>query len=72
VITCGGFGLVGMPENIIRAIKHHGQKKLTWISDDANNNEEGCGELLDNNQLDKFIGSFIGPCKKMLKAHAEG
>lgn len=72
VITCGGFGLCGIPENIFSAIRHHGQKKLTWISDDANNNDEGIGTLIEGDQIDKYIGSYIGPCTKMLKKHGEG
>lgn len=59
-IMAGGFGLCGIPENLILATKLHGPKDLTIISNECGVSDFGLGILLKTKQIHKFIGSFIG------------
>lgn len=62
-IMVGGFGLCGIPENLIRATHRKGTKNLTIISNNAGVNEFGLGILLQNGQIKKLIGSYVGENK---------
>jgi 3-oxoacid CoA-transferase subunit A len=62
-IMVGGFGLCGIPENLIRAIHRKGTKKLTVISNNAGVNEFGLGILLHTHQIKKLIGTYVGENK---------
>ncbi|MGH9358741.1 MAG: CoA transferase subunit A [Terriglobia bacterium] len=59
-IMCGGFGLCGIPENLIDAVRRRGVKNLTIISNNAGVNEFGLGFLLQAGQVKKVIGSYVG------------
>ena len=63
VIMVGGFGLCGIPENLIRALVRKGVKNLTTISNNAGVDGQGIGLLLAAGQLKKHIGTYIGENK---------
>lgn len=56
----GGFGLCGIPENSITALRRHGVKNLTCISNNAGVDGFGLGILLENGQIKKMISSYVG------------
>jgi 3-oxoacid CoA-transferase subunit A len=62
-IMVGGFGLCGMPENLIRALAHRGIKNLTTISNNAGVDGYGMGLLLANGQIRRHIGTYVGENK---------
>jgi len=59
-IALGGFGLCGIPENLIFAIREHGAKDLTMISNNAGVDNFGIGILLQTRQVKKMISSYVG------------
>jgi 3-oxoacid CoA-transferase subunit A len=59
----GGFGLCGMPENLIRALAKKGVKNLTTISNNAGVDGFGMGLLLANGQIRRHIGTYVGENK---------
>src|SRR5499425_1313628 len=63
VIMVGGFGLCGMPENLIRALARKGTKNLTTISNNAGVDGFGMGLLLANGQIRRHIGTYVGENK---------
>ncbi|WP_079529452.1 CoA transferase subunit A [Halobacillus hunanensis] len=63
-ILVGGFGLVGIPENLILALKDSGVKDLTIISNNCGVDDWGLGLLLKNKQIKKMIGSYVGENKE--------
>jgi 3-oxoacid CoA-transferase subunit A len=62
-IMVGGFGLCGMPENLIRALVRKGVKNLTTISNNAGVDGAGVGQLLANGQIRRHIGTYVGENK---------
>ena len=60
----GGFGLVGIPEQLILALVEKGVKDLTVISNNCGVDEWGLGLLLKNKQIKKMIGSYVGENKE--------
>ena len=62
-IMVGGFGLCGMPENLIRALARQGVKNLTTISNNVGIDGVGMGLLLANGQIRRHIGSYVGENK---------
>jgi 3-oxoacid CoA-transferase subunit A len=62
-IMVGGFGLCGMPENLIRALAHKGVKNLTTISNNVGVDGLGMGLLLANGQIKRHIGTYVGENK---------
>lgn len=62
-IMVGGFGLCGMPENLIRALAKKGTKNLTTISNNAGVDGFGMGLLLANSQIRRHIGTYVGENK---------
>lgn len=62
-IMVGGFGLCGIPENLIRALARKGVKNLTVISNNAGVDDFGLGVLLQNRQVKKVIGTYVGENK---------
>jgi len=56
----GGFGLCGIPENAIRALRASGVKNLTCVSNNAGVDGFGLGLLLENRQVRKMISSYVG------------
>jgi 3-oxoacid CoA-transferase subunit A len=63
VIMIGGFGLCGIPENLIRALVRKGSKNLTTISNNAGVDGLGVGLLLSAGQLRRHIGTYVGENK---------
>ena len=63
VIMVGGFGLCGIPEELIEALARKGVKNLTTISNNAGVDEYGLGKLLGAGQIRKHIGSYVGENK---------
>lgn len=63
-IMVGGFGLVGIPENLIKALSETGVKDLTVISNNCGVDDWGLGLLLQNKQIKKMISSYVGENKE--------
>src|SRR3984885_9426673 len=59
-IMLGGFGLCGIPENLIDALKRKGVKNLTCISNNAGVDDFGLGLLLQTRQIKKMMSSYVG------------
>ncbi|HSE49839.1 MAG TPA: CoA transferase subunit A [Terriglobales bacterium] len=62
-IMVGGFGLCGIPENLIAALVRKGVRNLTTISNNAGVDEFGLGKLLQSGQIKKHIGTYVGENK---------
>jgi len=62
-IMVGGFGLCGIPENLIEAMQRKGTRDLTVISNNAGVNHFGLGRLLETRQIRKVIGTYVGENK---------
>ena len=62
-ILMGGFGLCGIPENLIAALRRKGSKDLTVVSNNAGIDDFGIGILLGNKQIRKMIASYVGENK---------
>ncbi|MCM3359305.1 MULTISPECIES: CoA transferase subunit A [unclassified Psychrobacillus] len=63
-LMVGGFGLVGIPEQLILALVEKGVKDLTVISNNCGVDDWGLGLLLKNKQIKKMIGSYVGENKE--------
>ncbi len=63
LIMAGGFGLCGIPETLILAIRDSGVKNLTIVSNNAGTDGVGLGLLLDTRQVKKMISSYVGENK---------
>jgi 3-oxoacid CoA-transferase subunit A len=62
-IMVGGFGLCGIPEELIEALVRKGVKNLITVSNNAGVDTFGLGKLLQNGQIKKHIGSYVGENK---------
>jgi 3-oxoacid CoA-transferase A subunit len=62
-ILLGGFGLCGIPENLIAALRRKGTKNLTLASNNAGVDGFGIGQLLETHQVRKMIASYVGENK---------
>ncbi len=62
-ILLGGFGLCGIPENLIAALQRKGSKELTLVSNNAGVDNFGIGLLLQTKQVKKMIASYVGENK---------
>jgi 3-oxoacid CoA-transferase subunit A len=62
-ILMGGFGLCGIPENLIAALRLKGTKNLTIVSNNAGIDDFGIGLLLQNRQVKKMISTYVGENK---------
>ncbi|MGD8325595.1 MAG: CoA transferase subunit A [Sphingomonadales bacterium] len=71
-IMAGGFGLCGIPENLITAIEKSGVKDLTVISNNAGVDDFGLGFLLQTRQIKKMISSYVGENKTFEKQYLSG
>src|SRR5215212_7261999 len=72
VIMAGGFGLCGIPETLIEAIRDSGVKGLTVISNNAGVDGAGLGLLLDGRQVKKMISSYVGENKLFAQQYLAG
>lgn len=71
-IMVGGFGLCGMPENLIRALAKKGTKNLTTISNNVGVDGLGMGLLLANGQIRRHIGTYVGENKLLEQMVLQG
>jgi 3-oxoacid CoA-transferase subunit A len=62
-ILMGGFGLCGIPENLIDAVRRKGTKDLTIVSNNAGTDDFGIGLLLQTRQVKKMISTYVGENK---------
>ncbi|HEX4041949.1 MAG TPA: CoA transferase subunit A [Xanthobacteraceae bacterium] len=65
-IMAGGFGLCGIPETLILAIRDSGVKNLTVVSNNCGTDGKGLGILLDTRQIKKMISSYVGENKTFM------
>src|SRR5271154_5384204 len=63
IVMSGGFGLCGIPETLIEAVRQTGVKELTVISNNAGVDAIGLGVLLESGQIRKMISSYVGENK---------
>src|ERR1700758_4310018 len=71
-IMSGGFGLCGIPENLIAALRDSGVKDLTVISNNAGVDDFGLGLLLQTRQIKKMISSYVGENATFEKQYLSG
>lgn len=71
-IMAGGFGLCGIPENLITALRDSGAKDLTVISNNAGVDDFGLGFLLQTRQIKKMISSYVGENKTFETQYLSG
>jgi 3-oxoacid CoA-transferase subunit A len=71
-IMAGGFGLCGIPENLIAAIRDAGAKDLTVISNNCGIDDFGLGVLLGGGQIRKMISSYVGENKLFEQLYLSG
>jgi 3-oxoacid CoA-transferase subunit A len=71
-IMSGGFGLCGIPEHLIAALRELGVKGLTVISNNAGIDELGLGQLLKTRQIRKMISSYVGENKEFERQYLAG
>lgn len=71
-ILVGGFGLCGIPENLIMALRETGAKSLTCVSNNAGVDDFGLGLLLQTRQIRKMISSYVGENATFEKQYLNG
>mgnify|MGYP006197771035 CR=1 FL=1 len=72
LIAVGGFGLCGIPEALIDALRDSGVKNLTAISNNAGVDGFGLGKLLETRQIKKMISSYVGENKEFERQYLAG
>jgi len=72
LIMAGGFGLCGIPESLIKAIRESGVRNLTVVSNNAGIDGIGLGLLLDSKQIKKMISSYVGENKTFAQQYLAG
>ena len=72
LIASGGFGLCGIPERLLTAIRESGVKDLTFASNNAGIDNEGIGMLLRTRQVKKMISSYVGENKEFERQFLAG
>jgi 3-oxoacid CoA-transferase subunit A len=72
MIMSGGFGLCGIPELLIEAIRLSGVKGLTVVSNNAGIDGAGLGKLLETRQIKKMISSYVGENKTFAQQYLAG
>ena len=71
-LMVGGFGLVGIPENLILGLREVGVKNLTVISNNCGVDDWGLGLLLENHQIKRMISSYVGENKEFERQYLSG
>jgi 3-oxoacid CoA-transferase subunit A len=71
-VMSGGFGLCGIPENLIIALRDSGVKGLTVVSNNAGVDNFGLGSLLKTHQIRKMISSYVGENKEFERQYLSG
>ena len=72
LMAVGGFGLCGIPEALIDALRDSGVKNLTVISNNAGVDGFGLGKLLEKRQIKKMISSYVGENKEFERQYLAG
>ncbi|PZU59163.1 MAG: succinyl-CoA--3-ketoacid-CoA transferase [Sphingobium sp.] len=72
LIAAGGFGLCGLPERLLDAVRDSGVKDLTFASNNAGIDNEGIGKLLRTRQVKKMISSYVGENKEFERQYLAG
>ena len=72
VLAVGGFGLCGIPETLIEALRDSGVKNLTVISNNAGVDGFGLGKLLETRQIKRMISSYVGENKEFERQYLAG
>ena len=72
LIAAGGFGLCGIPELLLQAIKDAGTKDLTFASNNAGVDDFGIGILLKTRQVKKMISSYVGENAEFMRQYLSG
>lgn len=72
IVMSGGFGLCGIPEHLIAALRDSGAKGLTVISNNAGVDGFGLGQLLETRQIAKMISSYVGENKEFERQYLAG
>ena len=71
-VMSGGFGLCGIPENLIAALRDSGAQNLTAISNNAGVDGFGLGQLLETRQISKMVSSYVGENKEFERQYLGG
>jgi 3-oxoacid CoA-transferase subunit A len=71
-ILAGGFGLCGIPENSIRALRELGTRNLTVVSNNCGVDDFGLGILLRHRQISKMVSSYVGENKEFERQYLSG
>lgn len=71
-ILVGGFGMCGVPEHLLRALRKRGTKNLTLVSNNAGTDNFGIGWLLESKQVKKMIASYVGENKRFERLALSG
>ncbi len=72
LVAAGGFGLCGIPELLLQAIKDSGVKDLTFASNNAGVDDFGIGILLQTRQVKKMISSYVGENAEFMRQYLSG
>ncbi|WP_159980821.1 MULTISPECIES: CoA transferase subunit A [unclassified Novosphingobium] len=72
LVASGGFGLCGIPERLLDAMRDSGVKDLTFASNNAGIDNEGIGKLLRTKQVKKMISSYVGENKEFERQYLAG
>jgi 3-oxoacid CoA-transferase subunit A len=71
-LMCGGFGVCGVPEDLIAALKVLGVRDLTVVSNNAGTDTAGLGVLLRTHQIRKMVSSYVGENKEFERQYLAG
>ncbi|WP_419825537.1 CoA transferase subunit A [Sphingomonas sp.] len=71
-IASGGFGLCGVPERLLDAIRDAGTMRLTFVSNNAGIDNEGIGKLLRTKQVARMVSSYVGENKEFERQYLSG
>ncbi|MBP6684656.1 MAG: CoA transferase subunit A, partial [Leucobacter sp.] len=71
-VAVGGFGLCGIPHNLIVALRDSGVKNLTIVSNNMGVDGQGLGLLLENRQVSRVLGSYVGENKLFADQYLSG
>ena len=72
MIMAGGFGLCGIPEHLILALRDSGVQDLTVVSNNAGVDDAGLGLLLETHQIKRMVSSYVGENKTFEKQYLDG
>lgn len=71
-IAVGGFGLCGIPTDLIKVVRDSGVKNLTIVSNNLGIDGKGLGLLLENNQISKVLASYVGENNLFMRQYIDG